>query len=75
MRHQLSHRQVEAAKYIKVELCIYRISLAKVSKSSSICALKKDMLACVKGICQSSNEVRLKMWFVGENHLMCVCVE
>jgi hypothetical protein len=65
---------MKVAKY-EVEVCMDRRSLAKVSNSSTGSACKKDVLVCVKGISQSSNEVRLKMWFFGANHLMCVYVE
>jgi hypothetical protein len=54
---QLSHRKVKLSKYSKVGLCVYRI-VAKVSSLSTSCACKKDMLACVKGISEFSNEVK-----------------
>jgi hypothetical protein len=72
LSHQLSHRQVKVAKY-EVELCMDRRSLAKVSNSSTGSAWEK--MCWFKGISQSSNEVRLKMWFFGADHLMCVYVE
>jgi hypothetical protein len=63
---QLSHRKVKLSKYSKVGLCVYRV-VAKMRSSSTSCACKKDMLACIKGISQFSNEVRLEMWFDGES--------